>query len=743
MSKIQGRLVRVSHSEPNKIHLKIRTKDGKKSVTVNDFKPYFYIQDDDGEYVTSDGNQVKKVEMKNYSQVPKKRSMYDNHYEADIPFVRRFLIDKDIRSGVKCPNHSIISHEEIESYDVDIKPRICYLDIEVEMGPTSLEPSKAEEEIISCSVYDSYTGEYFTLINSEEETEDKNARCFETESNLLDGLEKLFKKIEPDLIVGWNIDYDVEYLNNRLEKQNKDFQIRQEKFDLYNGYETLKDRPSYRLDDVLVYEGYTDERPNLEEIMKEFNKGNLKPLTEYNKDHDVGGLVYIDDKHEVTKFFTGLKDLSGLGHYGRVFQKTPPIDSLLLRKAKHKRDNLVLPSTPDDNEKRKRRRGRGKVKQKYGNIGGRVTEPPRGEFENVAVFDMSRYYPSIVLSWNLSPEVDGPDDELGLLPELCLDMLEEREKLEDRLEELEHGSEEWNSVMMRRTNVKYTTNAVFGYTGYPPARYYDESIMTKITEKGREGIKILEDIAEDGGYKSLYSDTDGVFISVPLSEAENLREEMNEGLKSHFEDKYDVDTSYLHLDFEKFYEKLLLTGKKKQYAGRVTYDGDECDYIDIKHFLSMDRSEYARDIYKKALKMIVYDKDKDEIKDELIEMVEKFEEQSLDNVYFTKGLRKRLDEYKGNSNHVRAAVFSNSYLGCNFGKGSRPKLLWTNWVKDNEGRRHNQDIVAFESEPPECSVDWDRMIDSQLGSQMEDILEIVGLDWKEIEMKAKGQTTLI
>jgi len=64
------------------------------------------------------------------------------------------------------------------------------------------------------------------------------------------------------------------------------------------------------------------------------------------------------------------------------------IDTLLLRLAK--REGVVLPTSVDRDENPIR--------------GAIVLNPPSGRYENVAVLDMSRYYPSIIISFNVSPE---------------------------------------------------------------------------------------------------------------------------------------------------------------------------------------------------------------------------------------------------------------------------------------------------------------------------------------------------
>jgi len=91
-----GRLVRVA-KDGNKIRLYLRTANGKVKVLVDDFYPYFYVPDPSGEYTAIDGTRVRRVYVNDPGEVPEKRSRYPKHYEADIPYTRRFIIDAGIK----------------------------------------------------------------------------------------------------------------------------------------------------------------------------------------------------------------------------------------------------------------------------------------------------------------------------------------------------------------------------------------------------------------------------------------------------------------------------------------------------------------------------------------------------------------------------------------------------------------------------------------------------------------------
>jgi len=110
---------------------------------VKGFQPYFYVEKQDGNYISIDGQKLDKIIVNNPKDVKELREHFLNHYEADILFVNRYIIDR-------------IS--EIKKEDI----RICYLDIEVEKnskGEFAL-PQDADGRILSIGMYDNFDKEY-------------------------------------------------------------------------------------------------------------------------------------------------------------------------------------------------------------------------------------------------------------------------------------------------------------------------------------------------------------------------------------------------------------------------------------------------------------------------------------------------------------------------------------------------------------------------------------------------------
>ena len=161
---------------------------------VHGFRPYFYapastvspekLRSTDGitdfEEADADGEPFESIRgervVKIYGRTPRDvgqvRDEFD-HYEADIPFPNRFLVDKDVTSGVRLPRREggdgslDVHHTEVESAAVQAEPRLSIFDIEVDDRQGF--PEDGEERIICIASHDSYRDEYVLWIYAGED----------------------------------------------------------------------------------------------------------------------------------------------------------------------------------------------------------------------------------------------------------------------------------------------------------------------------------------------------------------------------------------------------------------------------------------------------------------------------------------------------------------------------------------------------------------------------------------------
>ena len=141
-------------------------------IKVVGFPAYFYVpyndpipDDDDIEeivegYIHEDGFPVKKIICSSPSVVHSKkgkslRSQFTQHYEADIPFIRRFLIDTGITSGFKIKGlrKDVVSYKDLVPVNFTVTPKICYVDFEENVTTRFVNTQHPTNEVTAWTAY--------------------------------------------------------------------------------------------------------------------------------------------------------------------------------------------------------------------------------------------------------------------------------------------------------------------------------------------------------------------------------------------------------------------------------------------------------------------------------------------------------------------------------------------------------------------------------------------------------------
>ncbi|MFB6090623.1 MAG: 3'-5' exonuclease, partial [Halobellus sp.] len=252
------------------LHVFGRTAEGEREhVRVLGFEPYFYaptetLDDDkldrdvitrtDEGYESIRGEELTKICTRTPRDVGEIRDEFE-HYEADILFPNRLLIDKDIKSGIRVPERRLegdgdapggsddaanapiqLPHDEIEAVDVDADLRVNTFDIEVD--DRSGFPEEGEEPIVCLTSHDSRRDEYVAWLYDAPEAGDGvvspdrletydplrddtevEVKSFEEEDAMLDAFVSYVEETDPDVLTGWNFeDFDMPYLLDRMER---------------------------------------------------------------------------------------------------------------------------------------------------------------------------------------------------------------------------------------------------------------------------------------------------------------------------------------------------------------------------------------------------------------------------------------------------------------------------------------------------------------------------------------------
>ena len=739
------------------IHLFGRTPAGdREHVVVSGFRPYFYVPTDtlspsdleadeltgsEEGYVTIRGDAVTRIYARTPRDVGQIRERFD-HYEADVLFPNRFLIDKGINSGVRVPerrrNGCIeVEHSEVEAVDAYAEPRVHMVDIEVD--DRSGFPEDGEEPIICLTSHDSARNEFVVwlyrapdgegqvdseltdhdLLDAEASVE---IRKFDEEPAMLDDYLSYVEETNPSIMSGWNVDdFDAPYLLDRLEKLDPltDLDLSIDRFspidevwrdnwsgpnikgrvlfDLLYGYRRTQftELDSYRLDAVGEVE--LDEK-------KEVYTGSIGDLWEENPERlleynlrDVELCVEIDRKQGVIAFWDEVRTFVGC----KLEDAPTPGDTVDLYVLHKVHGEFVLPS-------------RGRVEgEDY--EGGAVFDPITGVREMVSVLDLASLYPMCMVTINASPESkvdpDIYDGEMyrspngthfrkepdGIIREMVDELLAEREEKKERRNEHDPGSDKFARFDRQQQAVKVLMNSLYGVLAWTRFRLYDREMGAAVTATGRGVLEFTEEQVNELNKEVIYGDTDSVMISVgeditredAISRSLEIEDHINASYDEYARETLNATTHRFEIEFEKLYRRFFQAGKKKRYAGHAIWkEGKDVDDVDIVGF-EYQRSDIApitKEVQLKVIELIVsgeeLEADLEEAKSYLSDVIQGFlaGDVELDDIGIPGGIGKRLDNYETDTAHVRGAKYANTVLGTNFARGSKPKRYYLKGV---------------------------------------------------------------
>jgi len=737
--------------------------DEPEHVKVVGFRPYFYAPtdslerppedeydvltgsaetDEDGEHFESiRGEKLTKIFGRTPRDVGNVRDEFD-HFEADILFPNRFLIDKDVESGIEVPLRRdeegalVVVHDEVEAVESTARPRVNTFDIEVDDRHGFPEPEDAEQPIVCLTSHDSYDDEYVVWLYDapvggvdapealEEydpmaEQADYEVRTFDSEEAMLRAFLEYVEDTDPDVLTGWNFeDFDAPYLVNRLENLGLSYDRLSRVnevwaggwggpdikgrvvFDLLYAYKRTQftELESYRLDAVgeqelgVGKERYTGDIGDLWEQDPE-------RLLEYNL-RDVELCVELDRKQDIVAFWDEVRSFVGC----KLEDAPTPGDAVDMYVLHKVHGDFALPS-----------KGRHEGEDYEG---GAVFDPITGVRENVTVLDLKSLYPMCMVTTNASPETkvdpeayDGetyrapngthfrkePD---GIIREMVDELLSEREEKKSLRNENDPDSQDYERFDRQQAAVKVIMNSLYGVLGWDRFRLYDKEMGAAVTATGRDVIEFTETAANDLGKEVIYGDTDSVMLELGDDVSKEDAIEQSFEIEEHINDSYDefaseelnAEEHRFQIEFEKLYRRFFQAGTKKRYAGHIVWkEGKDVDDIDITGF-EYQRSDIApitKEVQLEVITRIVRGEDIEEVKEYVHDVIKRVQrgDVSLDEIGIPGGIGKKLDNYDTDTAQVRGAKYANMLLGTNFASGSKPKRLYLKKVHPEFFRR--------------------------------------------------------
>ncbi len=553
---------------------------------------------------------------------------------------------------------------------IKFSPKVLAYDIEAK----ELELGKGE--ILMISLY----GENFKKVLTFKEPSKKTfVEKFKDEKEMLEGFVNEVKRYSPDILVGYFSDgFDLPYIKARAEKLkvklNLGIDNSQPIFSrgifltgkikgivhidllrfIKNAYSQYLQSETLSLDEVsneLLGERKIELSP-IEESRK--NKVDWDKFYEYNlKDSELTYKILEKiwaDLEEITKITK-----EPMFNVSRSTMAGNFEDYVLHNLERFNEIPEKKPYNPEIIERRNR--------EKY--QGAFVFQPTPGLYENIAFFDFSSMYGSIIVTYNLSKSTQTEEKrnshagefqnekvyfskEPGFIPELLKEIIMKRRKYK------EDYNKNPNPILKVRSNAfKLIANAAYGYQGFFGARYYSVEAASSTAYFARENIQKAIKIFEDEGFKPVYSDTDSIAVTLgnkTKKQAIDLLKKINNELPG-----------IMELDLEGFFKRgLWVTKRTGDFGAKKKYALiDEQDKIKIRGFETVRRDwcDLAREVQNKVIKLVLEDGNQERAISYTKEIIKKIKSRKIprQEIIIRTQLKKSISDYKSISPHVIAA----------------------------------------------------------------------------------------
>jgi DNA polymerase elongation subunit (family B) len=324
----------------------------------------------------------------------------------------------------------------------------------------------------------------------------------------------------------------------------------------------------------------------------------------------------------------------------------------------------------------------------------------------------------------------------------------------------------------RRLGLKAIVHGNYGFYGFkgniekglPAARLFSIKIAEAITAVPRTILKEgIPEIVEELGYTVVYGDTDSIYLPLKTNdvrkEATELKDKLQDKVRAFIRNKWDVDPSPFVLDLEDIFKTIIFLAKKR-------YTGETIDGIRVNKGIEIVRRDQSKltEETQSGLISLILSNQVEKIPAFLREQIKKVDSYSLDKIGIPAILKKRVDDFKTSSVHLKAFIFSRDYLDIPLAIGERFYYVYIHPVSvkarikiKNKWRYFTPEAVAFSS--PEqvkevmemkmdgglldflnmrgkarvkIKVDREAMIEKTIRRKVEDFLKLINIEWEDI-----------
>ena len=576
---------------------------------------------------------------------------------ADILFERRLLLDYDLGPHISACGEVLWAGERapVEARDESTTDRATAAGRITEVGGAGLYPV---DMVLSCTVDDlSITEPFrtpFVTFSFDLETSiqsnrilcaaavidrggERTEHTFQgEEGDIMEGLTKLLRSEDPDIITGYNIDnFDLPRMEERADvlagrsrmeaaalygwgrvpmlqgenkrllpsrQQNRVWRIPgripldawwQARQTLRPQRETLRyvskllwpeDEDKHKLDiDASQMDREWAERP--EEVLEYCVRDTVLPLDILDR------LQSVARKEALASVSLTTVETASSGTTSQW------LDSLVIRLAD--RRNVSVPTTNSGPRRRDQI------------TGGYVHEVDAGLEPWVVVLDFKSMYPSIMIANNICSTTllrDGSvddshsvspitktrylskEDRLGLVPQLLEQLMQSREVHKAALSAARESGDEAEAFLQDQLQyaVKILMNSFYGVFASSFYRFTHPDLGASITEWARHNIREIIAYVEKDGHEVVYSDTDSIFVKAPVDKESPINKPSEDSPIHADWERAKAETLRFgeslaseftkegaELELETALSAFFSHGAKKRYVGRVVWPREE------------------------------------------------------------------------------------------------------------------------------------------------------------------------
>ena len=565
-------------------------KDGKRVNETVPFQPVLYLRT--GKETPYKSILGEKLEKKKFGSIDQARKFLKTYKDvSNFPIYGNYNFAYQFISKL-FPN-------DIQ-FDISLM-KIVTIDIETttEYGFPNIR--NAQEQIQLISVQDFNTKQITTFGCGPYLPKQANVKYVQCkdEFDLLRKFITFHKEDYPDVITGWNVQlFDIAYLSARIDIVLGEDAVKEcspwgtfstmevpyargrtqlayswpgisilDFMDLYKKF-SYKMVENYKLDTVAKEELGKEKLKFPYNSFKEFYTNDWELFVDYNI-VDVELVDQLEDKMRIINLILTMA-YDAKCNYTDIFSSVRTWDCILYNKLL--KENIIVHNPPTVDLESDRQI-----------MGAFVKEPKPSQYDWVVSFDATSLYPSIIMTWNMSPEtlVNGQkyladdersiqrlidkefntqnihDEEMtmtangqcfrkdkkGIFPELIEFYFSERQKAKKLMIEAQSKYEETkdkkylgliSSLNSKQMAAKILMNSLYGAMGNVYFRYYDIRIAEGITMTGQLIIRsvakklnefVNSECKTNGIDYSFYADTDSTYITLGNLDKETLKNE--------------------------------------------------------------------------------------------------------------------------------------------------------------------------------------------------------------------------